>query len=327
VSVLGAFALFEAYIRMSQSSMLVLDDELGWVLNTRRGVAERTNHCGERARLEPPPSPHLVRDPGMCPAGRTLVLFVGDSMTQAPQVSTGSAYYDVFARHAGDRYCVFAAGVGGYGTLQESLVLERFVAERRAPDLVLWQTTPNDVINNVYDLERGDPQDNNMMRRPYLDLATDEVRFEDPVYWPFGPLTRASPAFRALFVRVVSIAHQRRYDWFARLARAQAIPESERPARIEDSFRVVERVVARARARTPGAVIIGFAGLGLEDRFATAFENAGASYLRGLMAEVERHEAIDCRPLDSHWNRHGHDVLGQLLLSRLLAGQGGAGFR
>lgn len=238
VSVLGALTLFEVYLRLSTVSMLVPDDELGWALNTKRGLIERKNHCGETARLQPP-SRYLIKDAGPCPAGRTLVLFIGDSLTQAAQVSTGSAYYDAFARHAGDGYCVFAAGVGGYGTLQESLLLERFAFERRTPDLVLWQTSPNDVSNNVYDLERSDPQDNILTRRPYLDLATGEVRLRDPVYWPFGPLMRASRAFRAVFVRVFSLAHQWRYDWFARLAGAQGLSGEQRQARIEEGYRVV----------------------------------------------------------------------------------------
>ena len=127
--------------------------------------------------------------------------------------------------------------------------------------------------------------------------------------------------------RVFPLAHQWRYDWFARLAGAQGLSGEQRQARIEEGYRVVVRVVARTRERFPSADIIGFAGLSVEGRFATAFENAGASYFRGLMAEAERHGPIDCRPLDGHWNHRGHEVIGRLLQSRLFASKSGASAR
>ena len=47
---------------------------------------------------------------------------------------------------------VFAYGAGGYGTLQEYLILDEVVDHIR-PTMLLWQFCSNDFINNDHALE------------------------------------------------------------------------------------------------------------------------------------------------------------------------------
>jgi hypothetical protein len=63
-------------------------------------------------------------------------------------VAKGSAFYDHFERRLPYPAKVYAAGVGGYGTAQEYLLLRRL--QRLKPDVVVWQLCNNDIINNVF---------------------------------------------------------------------------------------------------------------------------------------------------------------------------------
>ena len=95
---------------------------------------------------------------------RLRLLVLGDSFTQAVEVSDDKTYFAHLsnALHAD----VFAYGCGGYGTVQEYLVLDQYV-DRIQPDAVLLQYCSNDFINNDYALELQSLGNNNAMRRPY----------------------------------------------------------------------------------------------------------------------------------------------------------------
>src|SRR5262249_3996640 len=100
------------------------------------------------------------------PASSKLkVLFIGDSYTEAAQVSTGDAFYEDLARARHDIE-VFAVGGGGYGTLQEYMLLDEWVDQIR-PNLIVVQMHPNDLVNNSHALESRSTTDNNQMTRPY----------------------------------------------------------------------------------------------------------------------------------------------------------------
>ena len=71
---------------------------------------------------------------------------------------------------------VFAYGGSGYGTLQESLVVDHYLPIVR-PDLVLLQVSYNDFINNSFELERASYYNNNFLLRPYLEGDRIRRRF------------------------------------------------------------------------------------------------------------------------------------------------------
>ena len=89
---------------------------------------------------------------------------IGDSFTHATSVSDDRTHHALLAKLLDVE--VFAYGVGGYGTLQEFLVLDRFV-DVIHPDIFLWQYCANDFINNDNELERLSRFNNNGLTRPY----------------------------------------------------------------------------------------------------------------------------------------------------------------
>ena len=107
---------------------------------------------------------------------RKKVFFIGDSYTHSVEVSNDRTFYarlqdslDIEA---------FAYGSGGYGTMQEYLILEKYIAEI-SPDVVILQLCANDLLDNAAQLERTAIY-NIGKRRPYLNLA-GEIVYETPL--------------------------------------------------------------------------------------------------------------------------------------------------
>ena len=90
---------------------------------------------------------------------------IGDSFTHATAVSDDLTYHALLAQLLDVE--VFAYGAGGYGTLQELMILDRYIDIIR-PDVILWQYCANDFINNDNELERLSLVNNNGWVRPYL---------------------------------------------------------------------------------------------------------------------------------------------------------------
>ena len=171
---LAGFAILEAAIRVrllfrppGPPEPIVLDDRLGW--KATPGWIFR----GERRDASGRAYPVSIRvDEFGCRAASALagvqapsVLFVGDSFTHALDVSDDKAYWARVAALRGVE--VRACGAGGYGTLQELLVLGDAL-DRFDPAAVVLQFSANDFVNNSYALESRSRINNNGMTRPYL---------------------------------------------------------------------------------------------------------------------------------------------------------------
>jgi len=142
----GFLILLEGGVRLSvwAKHPLVPPDRdfsrsLGW--ETRPHVrSERVIEGYGRVRYTT--TTHGFRAFGDVASTKTKLLVVGDSITQAYTVSDGEAYFDHLAR-GGPGVELFVYGCGGYGTLQEYLIVDRYFDEIR-PHKVLWQLSGND---------------------------------------------------------------------------------------------------------------------------------------------------------------------------------------
>jgi hypothetical protein len=242
---------------------------------------------------------------------KTKVLAVGDSTTQAYQVSDGQTYYDVLADHDPDLE-VFAFGVGGYGTVQEALAIERYRGEI-SPDVVVWQFSGNDLI-----LESLSPESNNHMRRPYLEDGRIVHRHPDG---RLGWLAERSLVARRLVVLRSSL-----------LKRLSGTIESElhfdHPG-LQRSLATMRRAIQQVIEAAPDVVFFAF--------FVPSHERYSYDYEFEVFAELCRisrlrclpdvHEAvaaaslsgkqIDSGDYDAHWNGAGHAIAGRVILDHL----------
>jgi hypothetical protein len=120
-----------------------LDDELGWL--ALPNVTARIDGKGfYRTNAEG------FREWGDVTSKKTKILFVGDSFTGHPYTSNDDAYFSLIRKDLDVE--VFAAGGGGYGTLQELMLIKRFIGKIN-PDLLVLQFCYNDFTNNSYEIE------------------------------------------------------------------------------------------------------------------------------------------------------------------------------
>jgi hypothetical protein len=297
-----------------ERAQLVDDAELGWVHNVRMREQHSLNRCGEEVRRLPSPHPLITKLPKF-PHGRRI-LFIGDSFTHAAQVSSGKAYYDVFGAAAGDRATVYAAGVTGYGSLQEYLMLREVYPEIE-PDIVVWQLCGNDPGDNVFELDDSSLL-NNQRQRPYLDLRDGTIAVRNPGFW----LHDVSQLYRFLFGRVMVV--DRTYDLglFDLLDAPITLTAAEAREAEEAGLRVLDDLLQRCRSSFPGTRMVGFAtDAAHEERYREIFAKHGYLYLDTFYESIDRELNTNCWPLDGHWNHRGNYVAG-VRLYRLLCQHG-----
>lgn len=150
LSVAFGLAALEGAIRVYSAlyfpRMMLLDKTLGWkhAANVSKSFVNEfsenaltvQNEYGHRGKAYP-----LEKSPG-----KYRILVLGDSFTEAVQVSEG----DLFTRQieaSHPQFEVINAGVGGYGTIQEYLYLAT-EGLRFHPDLVLLMVFENDLSDN-----------------------------------------------------------------------------------------------------------------------------------------------------------------------------------
>lgn len=131
----------------------VLDEETGWkpTPNLRfQGEGQRAD--GSRYPLRVTQDENGFRAFGELTTRKPKVLFLGDSFTQAVEVSDDQTYYAEVGKNLDLE--VFALGARGYSSFQEYLILDR-VIDRILPDLIVWQFCFNDYMANAYEVERS----------------------------------------------------------------------------------------------------------------------------------------------------------------------------
>jgi hypothetical protein len=243
------------------------------------------------------------------------VLVIGDSFTEGETVSAGEAYYERIA-HARADLEFFAFGGGGWGTLQEYLLLDEWADEIR-PDLVIVQMHPNDLINNSHALESRSTTDNNQMTRPYWEHGRAVSRFpENPSWGPLYNLARNSYVLRLINVNVVFLRAKR-----VGSIEQNAAPDDPDVIRARDTTAELLKMMQR-RARAP--VVVFSARPDRAFSFWTVSDvasRAGVAFLPGVGEAIERAQAAGEKPtglpIDAHWNARGHEIAARVILDWL----------
>ena len=244
------------------------------------------------------------------------VLFVGDSYTQAKDVSNDKTYYNVAKRHFPME--VFAFGAGGYGTLQEYLVLDEHLDEIK-PDVIVWQFTPNDFIDNdpVLDSRGGGVK---MGTRPYLVDGSVKYVQSDPainrILYNAAEIT-SSRLLRILHNRVFLLTRARGalYDEMEEIGRDHS--------GFARSYSTTQNIMQMVLERADGAEVVAFS---VRDQapFYQAFRNMMKGLGIGVIEEVPEalnaaeNSGVEIRALDGgHWNEKGHEIVGTAIARRL----------
>ena len=263
----------------------------------------------------------LFGNPGA--TDRKKVLFLGDSYTQAMQVSNDNTFYGILADELDIE--VFAFGVDGFGTLQQYLLLDQII-DAIDPDAIVLQFCPNDLINNYFPLETASAYNNNGLRRPYFENGA--IRYRNPASFP---------ALREFAARYSEFL----YFIITRADRLKPAPEKPSEVLIEEqdmsyplfveSVNVTDQLLAKVRARVPRSTpVFAFStshGPPYYETFKRLSRKNGLHFIDGASQALQEAESrgLMTRAADKeHWNDRGHrivaDVLGNYLRQKLQVG-------
>ena len=245
---------------------------------------------------------------------KTKLFVIGDSFTLAHSVSDGDTYYDYLKKH-NHNIEVFVYGGGGYGSLQEFMILDRHLDEI-SPDIVLWQFCSNDFINNSHELESASLVNNNQMTRPYYKNGTIEWLFPKQYGGWLDKMVQSSYLLRLLNVRINILAAEK-------MGSIERELSPDHPL-FRESANTTSDIMGLVRERIGDMPMVAFSvdaskwmGSTLQD----ICEENSIDFIPGIPEAIAQAKksgiVVDGFPYDAHWNSAGHAIAGEIILQHL----------
>lgn len=292
------------------------DDRYGWKSSANQHLSGR---FGPYGYVRFTTTQNGFRVYGNVESGRPRILVLGDSQTQARMVSDGETYYDYLGRETDAE--IFAYGAGGFGSLQEFMVLDDYY-DRIHPDIIVWQFCANDLHNNAWPLEASSWENNNRMTRPYLEQGKIVYRFPHNS-WLYRNLLRHS-----VLVQSTGI------NFGLALSKSRLLPRellTEQNPQFREALAATREIMHRVKKRANATPVIAFSacsGRGgsysqvkTEMYFNEISSSSGILYVAGIPDLIERAKQsgriVDGTPSDAHWNGEGHRIAGEALATAL----------
>ena len=293
---------------------ITLDQDLGWKATEhyKEALVEKTKG-GRLYPVHRSQTRYGFRQFGDLGTTRLKVLVIGDSFTHGTAVSDDRTYHALLSKILDVE--VFAYGAGGYGTLQEFLVLDRYL-DVIQPDVIIWQYCVNDFINNDNELERRSLINNNGLIRPY---------------WRDRQIQRLSPKESSVQMREWINRHSRfLYFVLSRMDRLRAAgtrdtievdieAEGMRHGGFLRAVQVTDELMGRVRARVGNRPILAFDCIQTEP-YDQAFREISAHYGIvywddiGPVIQAAEKRGEDVYVADGHhWNERGHELAAQAI--------------
>ena len=302
------------------------DSQLGWRPKKNfSGEIPVVDQSGDRYFVDFSTNDLGFREFGDISSKKKKILFIGDSWTGDPNTSDAEAYFGVVK----DRLPVevFAIGGGGYGSLQELLLLKEY-AELIKPDIFVLQYCDNDLINNSYFLEGPSIVRNQKNIRPYIVDGKIKYRMSSSDWYVL--LYRYSRLFRSVDGMLSSLQYRVYHGYYPQEfsaydgsgpAGSGALQEkisAERAA----SIKLTEELMTEMKnSLLPGTKFLTFPASADDAKelgtWQTMALNAGFQVLPSVAAQVEKaeKEGAVVRVHDgAHWNRLGNKIAGEELV-------------
>lgn len=249
------------------------------------------------------------------------IFFVGDSFTYRdpnhPERHR-AMYYDVVGKNL--EVEIFEYGGGGYGTLQEYLVIDKFIDEIK-PDLVVLQVTSNDFLNNLWDLEKKSYIHNNYLVRPYLEKGRIIYRYPRGPFFLRKYLMPYSYLIYWCLSRIDLVLAKAADQGTLPTIEAEILAKGLRLDAFRRSVNVTSELVAMIKKRCRDTPVIAFPVFTHEpyfSQFKSIFRKQGIAFLEEIPKLAWRAEkgVDDSQKLirdDSHWGPIGHRACGDYL--------------
>jgi lysophospholipase L1-like esterase len=300
-------------------SPITLDNTFGWrATENFRFDGIKHNSDGTEYRSRVSQDGRGFRMFGDPLSGKPRIFVIGDSFTQAVDASDDKTYYATLKKLLDAE--VFAYGVGGWGSLQELMILDKYIDEIR-PDFILWQYSVNDIINNSPDLERASTSNNNGMIRPYL--ISDHVRYILPARDAAGLRQFALQYCRICYMTLNRIDRLRAATQES--VETQTAPDKAAHAQFVEALQTTDEVMKRVRKRAGSIPIVAFiTGDPERTEYWEGLEEISRHHdiviLTDVNAAVKRAEkrgTVVTGFDHTHWNDAGHQIAGEAIAAGL----------
>jgi hypothetical protein len=249
---------------------------------------------------------------------RVKIFVIGDSFTDGNCVRKENMYYNEIGKYFDAE--LFIYGGGGYGTLQEYMVVNKYF-DTIKPDLLILQTCHNDFINNLWELQSKSLLNDDLMIRPYL---------VDGVVKYIYPRHLGSIAF-LIDSRLLYFLNYRVERLLGKLARIGLLKTIESDIQKQgmsfSSFKkavvVTDTIITKIKARIGDTPMVAFCVDDSQpylEQFKLIFKKNNILFIEGVPEAVRQAQSdgIKVRLEDgSHFNENGNKICGDFLAKEL----------
>lgn len=296
---------------------IVIDEELGWLPGPDLDILTlKADASGEYYALRITSDENGFRIFGDIDSiDKKKVLFIGDSFTQAMEVSDSKLYYAHLQKDLNIE--VFGLGTGGYGTLQSYLLLQKWI-DVIQPDIVVYQFCANDFINNSYALESQTIFNNNGLKRPYL--KDGEIVLKLPKNWP--AIRHFANKYSRFLYYILSRIDIMKSQIGTDSVEYTILDEGREYPDYMESIETTEEILRRMRdeIESSGADFLTFSTdytqPYYEDYIEIVSNLEGIHLIKGVSESIRETEdlGVTVRAADmAHWNNEGHRIAAEVL--------------
>jgi hypothetical protein len=290
-------------------------DYVGWQARENIHWKKEIDGYGE---IEFSTSKYGFRVFGNIDTNKFKIFVIGDSYTHGTTVSDGNTYYD-YLRKNHDNIEIFAYGAGGYGSLQEYMILNKYF-DMIKPDMILWQFCSNDIINNSFELESLSNINNSHNTRPYYDYEIGQITLLYPrqyVGW-FDKIVRHSYLLKLASIRLDILN--------AEISETVEDGLSIDQELAREAVQTTSAIMGLVRKRAGSIPIVAFSTDNEQLRWSRdVFSNISRKhlihyidYVPDVLAEAKSGGVTIDAPNNAHWNDVGNAIAGKTILNYLI---------
>jgi hypothetical protein len=249
------------------------------------------------------------------------IFCVGDSYTHGINLDQEELYFNYLKDELNAE--IFAYGGGGYGTLQEYLVLKRYLGLIK-PDIVVIQVCMNDFINNSQALESQSYINANYSLRPYYENGN--------ISYHFPKRAKLLNDFLIPNSRIIYLIMNRVDRFCSMLAQKKILNTVEDEikkmgASHKDFFSsvlVTSQIIEKIKEQCGGIFLCAF-NADNEEPYFSQFKNIFRDHKIAFIEEIPElvqhaeNQGHEVRLKDGHhWNKLGNEIAGKCLASNIM---------
>ncbi|MCX5704072.1 MAG: GDSL-type esterase/lipase family protein, partial [Candidatus Omnitrophica bacterium] len=248
------------------------------------------------------------------------IFFIGVSFTEGCGVDEESMYCNIIAKNLNAE--AFVYGGSGYGTLQEYMVLNRYIDEIK-PDLIVLQVCTNDFINNLWELESASFYNNDLMTRPYFVDGKIEYRF--PKFpWKLRMFLYSHSRFTYLLGHSLDrFLAELCKKGFLHSVDEDIIKKGMDFDNFKKAVNATDTLIKKMKERAGQVPIVAFTvndHRNFLEQFRRIFQENGIEFIEDVPKEIRKKSIKGIKVYlekQWHWSESGHRICGDLLSKRL----------